>query len=253
MPTTETPTPVLLDVQTVADELQIAPVEVKRIMARGELPATRIGDGPFKVTREALESYVKRGAPDVRLNDYTLGGSWFDYSIRNLADGFYSAVVDASAEQKPSDEVIRQRFEANKFATSLDFLIANRGAVAEVLAKPVPVSIHSLPSERESRFPDWKSLYAADTLRKTALSAVRAKNRVESPLSVLYESKAAYQEITDAAYADASRRNIVWSKTYSYTGGPWGVIPIQRRAVFVFPLAEVFTPAAKERLLKLAF
>ena len=85
---------VLLIVDDVATELGIAPLEARRLIAKLLLPATRIGaTGPYRVMAAALESYVAKGAPDVRLPEYVPGGDYFnDADLRYLADAFSSAI-----------------------------------------------------------------------------------------------------------------------------------------------------------------
>ena len=252
---TDTTSCVLLDVDAVAAELGISNTEADRLVARKFIPATRIGDsGPYKIVPAALEQYVSRGAPDVRWpGEFMAGSTWFNDDLRNSADAFYGAVIEASKEQVLSDEAIRAKFAADLRSTSLDFAIENKGAVADVLSQPVPVSIYAPADAPKSRFSKWLEVYTTDLLRRVALQGIRTRNLMDVPVDVLYKSPEDFQAIVDEAYAEAATRRIVWSKSFTFSGPPFGVVPVGRRASFLFSLSNVFTPAAKARLIALAF
>ncbi len=245
----------LMNLSEVAHDLSVTPLEVLRLIARKQLRATRLGDsGPYRVTVANLEDYVNRGAADLRLPEYTADRAWFDDSLAHLADGFSTAIVEASAEQVPSDEALRGHFETDPRSSTLDYTLKVRGAVAEVLKRPVPVSPFTPRTEQtDSRFLDWAEAFATYTLRKTARQAIQGRNQAAPLLTTLYQSPKDFTAITGEAYAAAAKRNIVFSKMFSFTGGPFGLIPVQRRAMFVFSLANLFTASAMQRLLRVAF
>lgn len=65
------------DLQTVAAELGIEPLAVKRLIARGRFRGVRLGsEGPWRVEGGELAAYISRGAPD--LKGPNIGTGWFE-------------------------------------------------------------------------------------------------------------------------------------------------------------------------------
>jgi hypothetical protein len=270
-----TATNVLLSVDDVARELTCSPIEVKRLIAWKLLGATQLGDGgEWRIDADELRRYVKQGAPKLRLPEYDRHNSigWFENSLTNLAKAFNSAVSDAAAEQVPSDETLRRAFqdEDNRFADTLDFPIANKGKVAELLRMPPPSSMYGgTPQFAQSgkpangavamvtRFTSWADLYAVELLRDHARQMVEqaALNNISSALAELYRSPGTFDELKAAAYATVSKRNCgVFSKVLTFDGKEFNsALPVNRRAYFYLPVSTFITPAAKDRLLALAF
>ena len=264
--------PVLLTLQDVAKELAITPVEVQRLIALKLLNATRLpssgADGAYsyRVTVEALEAYVANGAVRLRPYEYTIGSPWFDNTLTNLADAFSTAIMDAAEEQVPSEATLRQSFLAAPKRESIDFEIKNTGKIAALLRQAVPSSFYgSRPqfgssmmkaASPQSRFACWADLYAVETIRSAALQLMQANmgDGLTTPIAKFYRSPGDNEAFAGGAYEVASQRRIVFSKSLSFEGKPFGsVLPVSRRASFLFPVSTIISPAARTRLLQLAF
>jgi hypothetical protein len=218
----------LLSIEAVAGELSCLPIQVKRIIARGRLPATQLGDerGQWRIAADDLRAYVATGATDFDFPPTNLDladpANWFDSDESHLAAGFESEITLAAEEQIPGPDKLRAMFEGRNSET-IDFPIAIVGKVADILRLPVPSSTQGAALRRfdpTSRYKSWAELFLVWELRKYASQQLD----VATPaLAQLYESPARYNDIVQGA-TDRLRagKAAVVSQSLEMPGTPFG-------------------------------
>jgi hypothetical protein len=253
---------VLLTIDSISAELSISLDEARRLIAKKSIAAARIGaDGPYKATAAALEGYVSKGALDARMpGEYVADQDWFTNDLTYLSAAFESAIISAAAEQIPSDADMRARFATvfadDPYKSSIDITLTNTGAIAAVLSRQVPLTIWGTnpTGQVQTRFGNWGEMFAVETFRNMARQVIMDRDPASSPFSTLYESPEDFQSIASEAYSTAAQRRVVFSKNYVFIGSPWSQADtVSRRASFLFPLSNLFTPGAKPRFVALSF
>jgi len=181
----------LLTLDAAADELGVASLAVQRLVARGQLRATRLGqkpDAPWRIDAAALRSYIISGAPD--FDCPALQGGWFDDPDRlgDHAHAFCKAIGEAARR----DGQIPDRDDGPP-----------KGAVPE---KPIALRMtasvqrvaNAKPPEALARYGDRRTAYLVAQVRLAAKAVIRFDGRTPA-IAKLYHSPARYQEIVAEA------------------------------------------------------
>jgi hypothetical protein len=242
-------TGILLTVEDLANELGCNPVEGARLVARGFLKGTNLGDdGDYRITSASLEAFVLAGANNLTLPE--MAGDWFDHSLSPLSEAFASAIIVASGEQF-DDARIKQDFRNQPSKDSIDYIIAFSGKVLELCGRTVPDQVwgNTPTGTRNTRFSTWADLYLTEQLRNQARANIETADLGATLFDKLYGSPAQFATITDKTYADVAKRRIVASRMVMVNG----LDGQDRIARFMFPLSNIVTPGAKARLIGLAF
>ncbi len=240
-----------LSVTDVANELGTNELSVFRLIARGALPATRLGDdvnSHYRITPRQLSAYVDGGANDFK--DLDDGRSWFLHH-GSLPDVMLrKAYVEAAVDQEPTQEQL---------------LAAGDGTIAR---PEMTVNVRSTPAIREASnmtpadADPWKNkivrqrgrdrsqpfglldlfigdqIYVAarDSLRTLSTRRKDGKQDPRNELFRLYDSTQSYGEATKSASETVQGIAIRWHKTMVIDNGPSVQPRPSVRVHFVLPL-----------------
>ena len=225
-----------LDLAQVANALPIKgfmdnpTLPVKRLIARGALPAVQVGAGdaaPWTVSLDALKTYIAKGAPDLQPPELSRG--WPSAKGAEWRAGKLVAdVIEALHTQVPEDargiplernvtpEVrlkITPDIRALIVAPSLDkkpILDSSDPALyADSTGKPLP------PKPEWSTFRNIGELYLCERLRLFAQWAAASLDPSRmGGTRFLYSSPDNYQAVVAKAGKDAANGKIVFSRWY---------------------------------------
>ena len=126
----------LLTLEAAAEVLSCTPIAVMRLIARGALAATRLGDdGDWRVRASDVDAYIGRGAPgfDAPKFEFMDGDasrpSWFDtpaWPANQLAD----AIAAMAAPQRLSDSDYERQAASATSSILVDVQLQRRNAAA---------------------------------------------------------------------------------------------------------------------------
>jgi excisionase family DNA binding protein len=217
----------LLSTDQAAGELGCPEIQIKRLIARGRLPARQLGEGgEWRITADDLRQYVQGGAADFDFPPTNLDladpANWFSSDESHLAAGFESEITIAAEEQIPDKEKLREMF-AGKNTETIDYPIAIVGEVSRIVRSPVPTSAAGAALKQfdpTSRYESWTQLFLVSELRKYGQQQLDVG---KPALEQLYESPARYQDIVQGA-TDRLRagKAAVVSQTVEMPGTPFG-------------------------------
>jgi len=200
---TEAPMPVQtqtgqLTVSAVAADLGVAPLAVKRLIARRRLKAVRLGpDGEWRIAAAEVARYIEAGAPDFAFPE--TDGPWLA-GVRS-ADGFAQSIRDAADEQIPDEAPAVREGQAVPIQLTAAVLAVIQGPPRG----PFGVQIRT-------PFVDWRVAYLADLVRKAAYQTMRVS--LQPPLQRLYDTPDAYTRILAEAAPQVLSGAISMSKQY---------------------------------------
>jgi hypothetical protein len=187
-------TKMLLEVPDVAHELGVEPIDVRRLIARGELEARTVGADKLRVERAAVERLLMKHI-QLEISDQ-LHLDWFDSRPENLRAGEFKAKVrDAIEAVIPDDDP----------GADQDVRYSRRIREAgSAVPRPLLIAVFG---SRELPYANVIELYAVSELRRLARqevnrSSVNARvegKRPRGPLEVLYASQESYKKITAEA------------------------------------------------------
>jgi hypothetical protein len=267
--------PVLLTVEDTSAELNCRPVQVRRLIARGSLDATRLlagdgSEGEWKVRRPALSQYVGQGAPD--LASPRIEGSWFTQDLQQAARPFQPALTSAASDgsQRLTDA---QVLSASKNSNVVYATLTVTGPMRSVINGPVPRS--TIPSSRplHGQFSTFGELWLAAALQDFAAAAVDqvlgphgikqrlagspgfggprifASGQAAPRIEMLYGSPDDYQAVLSTTIVNTlARKAVAFSEDRvvagSYPGDPRNQVTV----TYVLPISSFATKAQLERL-----
>ena len=195
----------VLSIDDAASGLAVRSLSVKRLIARGILPATAVGNGTFRVLADDLNAYVKRGAPDLALPPMT--GAWFDVSETFPAGRFRSQIMNAVESKWPNAATVQSWYDKDPQGTyNLPIKAAD---VVSLINEPVPKSI--LPNQLPSRFASMGQLFMAKAWR----DAVAFKMGNGDQAGTLYSSPSEYRSLLDWGWENILQQTISGTKTFT--------------------------------------
>jgi excisionase family DNA binding protein len=175
----------VLSIGDVADALGISKLGVMRLISRGPLPGTKVGqDGEWRVRSAALDQYVANGAPDADEPEFDVsaGGdgspSWFKEPWNYASDQLSNELANLS-ETVLSDAEFAARTASGPFGDSSIMVdVALTAAMRSLLNGPVAPLESALPGVGRPRAKSWGDLWLSRALR-TAVAG-----RLDSMLAV---------------------------------------------------------------------
>lgn len=201
----------LLTVEHVAAELSTDTLAVKRLIARGRLPATRLGDGrEWRVSEDALQQYVTRGAID--FNPPAFNANWFATDDVANANAFFDAAKEAMREQV-LPELPASMVPRKGLGDSVDIEVTLTGKVDALLKQTVPHGMRLAGAEPDSR--NWREIYLVEQLRSAARVVLGRDRKAGLPLEKLYAGPDEYDRIVKAAEASALGKRIPLRQQYT--------------------------------------
>jgi len=200
---TEAPMPVQtqtgqLTLAAAALDLGVAPLAVKRLIARRRLRAVRLGpNGEWRIAAAEVARYIEAGAPDFAFPE--TDGPWLA-GVRS-ADGFAQAIRDAAADQIPNEPPAVREGQAVPIQLT--------PAVLAVIQGPPrgPFGV-----QMKTPFVDWRVAYLVDLMRKAAYQTMGVS--LEPPLQRLYDTPDAYTRVLAQAAPQVLGGAISMSKMY---------------------------------------
>jgi hypothetical protein len=233
-----------LSTRQAAAKLGTSPLAVRRLVARRLIPAAVDDDDDTRIHIDPgdLARYVEAGMPDFPGPRFDARGRWFfEPDSFRAAELFCWRCILAVDSQLPSDDELLARF-----GTAADATVAmeTTGGVEELLAAAVPAEFRGA-----GRYPDWRTLYLAEKIRRAARAILRRpEERIAglSALERLYASPEAYERIARAAAAAVRADRIAFCRELAIGG---------RRAVLTFALRhrDIAPPATFGQAAALAF
>ena len=139
----------LMTIEQTAQELGTTKLAVKRLIARGRIPATRLGEsGSLRIRGEDVSSYVAAGARDFDHPEWA--DNWF-VPLRPDHQAFWAAMSEAAEEQFP------KRLPQNGRPPNRSELRVT-GAIRELVEGPVPRSAfcHCPNSTMHAEMAGWR-------------------------------------------------------------------------------------------------
>ncbi len=192
--------------------LGIDPLQVQRLIARGQLPADRNSMG-YVVLRSNLERYVGAGSPDLQMPEINTQG-WFagldyEFSLNTYLATMRSDAALAGLADVSDAQIVRQ-LQADRTITSVAFDVQPTAEMRAILAAPVVAIDPMTKKPKPSNGLPYGMVAMIDTLRGSAALAIFSATGERSPLvsnlAFLYESPERYAAIIDRAKADTIRR-----------------------------------------------
>lgn len=192
-------TATLLNVESVAQELNVDPIAIKRVIARGHLKASEVGGGKFVIDPDDLRSYVAKGSPDLKFPD--LHNNWFQNGdILTASSGFLQGILDRIGhgieagiypEPEKSGETIPVRYAGD---------IRN-------FCEQSPDRIVRMPGATNGPLPSRKIAMAVDRIQKIARNS-------GSGLHGLYATPDRYRELTEKAVDTFLASSVSMNKSF---------------------------------------
>ncbi len=211
-------------------------LKVLRLIARGRLPASRLGPtGPWRISIDALSQFIRGGARD--LNGPRAVGGWFDplaFIRQRFIDSFTREAESQLPDQIGPDEPTRDR----KLAVT-----PSMRAIAD---SPVPAN--PIRGRTWGEFLDFATAFFISELRLRAELAARGPR---SKLAALYDPDR-YGVLVEDALAAILRSGLGFThqvKQLNRRTGQVDVVP----AGFIVPWAELFTQARQIAAVAAAF
>lgn len=219
-----------LSLSQVAQELGTDEVSVLRLIARGVFAATLVGQN-YRVTPAAIADYLNRGAPDFK----TIGDdnrTWFRHDPRKPDVQLRRALAAAAADQRPSDDQLRNARGGTIANPAMEFPIRRSAAIVTAAdreiggANPWEAMFKNMNASRETV--DRTTLLdsmLADELHAAARRALpnlstRQKPESRSEFQQLYFSRESYREATAAAAKEVAETTLRWHATEQVEVGP---------------------------------
>ncbi|MGC4004686.1 MAG: helix-turn-helix domain-containing protein [Pirellulales bacterium] len=189
----------LLTLKDTANELNTDDIHILRLIARGKLAATRLGETKERrVTREALTAYIDGGAQD--LEGPPMAGVWFDEK-KNLADFFWQKARNLLESQRIPAAELKERYIKNDYR-SFKVQLTITPEIRDLMNSKPKTTTFTLPDEKPSRLKTLYEAYAVYWLQHFAKQALTPLGKlVMEPLAKLYDSQENYAEYTGAAMA----------------------------------------------------
>ncbi len=207
-----------LDVKTTADALNTTPLAVSRLIAKGILPASRIGPaGPFRVAEENLRAFILKNCPDLAMPPVDAAG-WIVTPFDNQFQFFRDAIQKAAADQELSTEKVMELFrDVDPRTNSIDVPLKITPAVQKVLDSPPAYQGFQTPAQRaEPQTVVNRSFvltYFVVGLRDAAEKILQQNPNLQ-PVDQLYASPEDYNRITNQARDAFTRTSVSFSKAY---------------------------------------
>jgi excisionase family DNA binding protein len=186
---------VAMTIDQAAHDLNTTSLGIKRLVARGRLPATRVGDD-WRLLPAHVEKYLAAGAPD--LQSPVVGGAGWLADWPRPAGDFETAISDAAQMELEADPAAMARI-ADARIEPVEYTVPIVGAVLSAAKQELPAR---LPAVRKLRgqFLTWASFYLSEQLRTFARQQIgRTPFLGTSPTARLYESPTSYRAAVDAA------------------------------------------------------
>ncbi|MBI1370841.1 MAG: hypothetical protein GC162_19580 [Planctomycetes bacterium] len=196
----------LLTIEQVASELATSRIAASRLIARGALPAYRLGpNGPQRVHAADVAKYVAAGTPDFAMPP--LRGAWFDdrreiVAARTFAERAAKLIGDAVPAEAPSASTVR-----------VGITPAMRALIA------TPVDAKSDPDKSPRRFGVYGLAWAVCAFRDAAYEAAGRGQAINA----LYADRDAYRRIVAAAGDTFNRASMNVTKIYTSKDVSFGV------------------------------
>ncbi len=217
-----------LSIDQAAAELEISPIALHRIIARGRLDAVRLGtDGPWRIAGTELARYIAAGAPD-RIGP-KLSGNWFDDDTTGRAMDFERSLIAAASRQVPEPPPKVEELE----------LSMTPGMRAAMNAQPRRYL--GSPKKAPSRYSSEFVLFGVNTLRKVLWQMLNKASG--KPLEKLYASPVDYDQYTALALQEMLGRSIRFRHI--------GKLPAQQVACRI-PLSIMMDTANRRQILEAA-
>lgn len=214
-----------------AAELEISPLEVKRLIARERLTATQLGTtGPWRIAGAELGRFIGAGAPDLKMP--RISGGWFDsddtsWAASQFHDRLIKAVTLGLGNTPPTGD---GPFEIKSVTP----------AMRHAMTRPAEKRL--TPRQHEPTFIDAFHVWAVERVR------FFAKRAIDKPgtdrLATLYASPDDYAQVTTQAVAELLKSNIAFSYTFP------GHYKTYRYSV---PLSIMLDTARRTQILQAAF
>jgi len=236
----------LLTLDAAADELDITAIGVQRLIARGQLRATRLGqkpDAPWRIAATEVARYVEAGAPD--FDCPPLGAGWFadPHDLHRRAVGLLAAVKAATALDGQLPDAADGPPTADPSKPVVLRISAN---IRRALDHPLPTS--TVPSDAPDLaaiYGTAKVAYAVFKLRQHARDAIGFDGRTP-PIRRLYATPAEYQRFTGEAVRLFLAGSMQFGQSYAARGGT-------RVWRFVLPHRKIATGPVVKSALAIAF
>ena len=227
----------LVSIEAAAADLGTTPLAIRRLIARGQLAATRLGAGPkasWRIDAEEVRRYVNDGAAD--FDAPPMRGGWLDADekLGVLAGRFLQDIIFAAAGQVPPDD---QPPKSNPVE------LAITPAIQRVIAQAPSPELVALG------YTDMRLVYLAVHLRSLTEKVIPV-GQGGPKNAKLYESPDRYEEIVAKGAAALVQGFVAFSRQFvvNRTGIP-------EREGFQFRLShkQLAPPAILDRVTTLAF
>ncbi len=191
---------VSLSVPQAAADLDVSPLSVARLVARGKLKATRLGNaGQWRILPDQLAKYIAAGVPDLQAVELD-GRGWLaewprPFSTRGDFAEHLASAAEAALLADPAalERIATADVDLPEYTPSI------AGTVLAAAREPLPGQAPELAGLRE-RFPTWAAFHFAGMLREYARQIVSSPPRIgTTPAARLYDSPASYAETVKAA------------------------------------------------------
>lgn len=189
-----TPAATVFTLGDTAKQLEVSDVAVKRLIAKGQLSATQLGQS-CRVCKESIEDYIRRGALDLRLPD--VRGNWFDdRPLFDAGSNFVQAVKDVAQSQQLSAQLAETLTKGGAFAYR--HALQATPEIRAVATRPV----HGLSMT-------WAQSFFAWQMRRHAKAAFTLPS-----LDRLYQDAAAFNRLMSDVLAKAMSAKVDFSEQY---------------------------------------
>jgi excisionase family DNA binding protein len=241
----------ILDVETAAAAINTTPLNLRRLIARKRIKATKLGN-QFKVLEGDLSAYVANGAQDFR--HPPIGDGWFLADEDTAAGQFESALSAALMAQIPGNEaaqaVVNKAIAewnakpAGRVAPSIvtDYALAITPAVRDILARPVTTGKDPAPKYRDQR-----EQFLSVKLRDVLAARYFMKPNLTQPIERLYGSPEDYKTAVAEAWEALMQRKAfaTHQAVYNHHGEPVNVY-------YTLPMSALLATDSAQRVPDLA-
>ena len=231
-----------LTIAQAAAELSTKPLNVKRLIARGRIPAARLGvDGEWRLGLTNIGAYISRSAPDIAMPDND--GGWFTDGdgASYAALTFQTNLIKAAKKGLSMDSCWSTVRDIPLTAEMRQ--VANQGA-----------DTGHIPN----RFTDAATAYFVHRIRLFARNLIKAPP--SGKLSRLYDTPDAYDTFTRDAMKRLLTDGLVFQATFSEAVPHLGFgetfpakNPKSETGRFRVSDSELLTPARQAAVLQSAF